>query len=129
MTGTCLHIRWVDDNRRPVAVLDWEMTTIGPAEHDLAWHLTLEATQNELFGRSVPGFLGHDDACRYYEDQAGRPLQSLEWFEVLAMVRSTAIMTRLAYLQEQDGKPPMLPLADNPLLDLLTRRIAEVDAR
>jgi aminoglycoside phosphotransferase (APT) family kinase protein len=118
-----------DADRRPVAVLDWEMTTIGPAEHDLAWYLTLEATQNELFGRSVPGFLDHDEACRYYEARAGRSLQSLEWFEVLAMLRSTAIMTRLAYLQERSGKPPMLPLADNPLLDLLARRIAEADAR
>ena len=56
-----------DEDRRPVAVLDWEMTTIGAPEHDLAWQLTLEATQNELFGRAVPGFLDHDEACAYYE--------------------------------------------------------------
>ena len=31
-----------DADRRPAAVLDWEMTTIGAAEHDLAWYLTLE---------------------------------------------------------------------------------------
>ncbi|HEY3724186.1 MAG TPA: phosphotransferase family protein [Acidimicrobiia bacterium] len=133
-----------DDARRPAAVLDWEMTSIGAAEHDLAWHLTLEATQNELFGRSVPGFLDHDDACAHYEAQAGRSLVDLEWYEVFAMVRSIAIMTRLAYVQEQEGPqpgasatparqsagrdprvvPPMLPIADNPLLDLLSRRIA-----
>ena len=117
------------DDRRPVAVLDWEMTTIGAPEHDLAWYLTLEATQNELFGRRVPGFLDHDEACEYYESLVGRPLQSLAWFEVLAMVRSTAIMTRLAYVQEQDGVTPMLPVADNPLLDLLSRRITEAGGR
>ena len=44
-----------DETRRPVAVLDWEMTTIGAPEHDLAWQLTLEATQNELFGRVGAG--------------------------------------------------------------------------
>ncbi len=114
-----------DANRRPAAVLDWEMTTIGAAEHDVAWYLTLEATQNELFGRSVPGFLDHDAACAYYEARVGRPLQALEWFEVFAMVRSTAIMTRLAYRQEQAGQPPLLPLAENPILDQLTRRVAE----
>ena len=118
-----------DDDRRPVAVLDWEMTTIGPPEHDVAWYLTLEATQNELFGRAVPGFLDHDDACTRYEAQVGRKLQDFEWFEVFAMLRSTAIMTRLAYVQERDGKPPMLPLADNPLLDILARRITDASER
>lgn len=118
-----------DEDRRPVAVLDWEMTTIGAPEHDLAWQLTLEATQNELFGRSVPGFLDHDEACAHYEACAGRSLQDLEWFEVLAMMRSTAIMTRLAHLEAQQGRPPMLPIADNPLLDLLARRIATASAR
>ncbi|MGZ4800197.1 MAG: hypothetical protein ACXVL8_14315, partial [Acidimicrobiia bacterium] len=77
------------------------------------------------FGREVPGFLGHDDACAYYEAAVGRSLQSMEWFEVFALVRSTAIMTRLGYLQQRDGKPPILPLADNPVLDVLARRIRE----
>ncbi len=113
-----------DEGRHPVAVLDWEMTTIGAPEHDLAWQLTLEATQNELFGRAVPGFLDHTAACAHYEARVGRSPQDLEWFEVFAMVRSTAIMTRLAHLQEQSGQPPMLPLTDNPLLDLLARRIS-----
>jgi aminoglycoside phosphotransferase (APT) family kinase protein len=122
------NIIW-DDDRRPVAVLDWEMTTIGAAEHDLAWYLTLEAIQNELLGRTMPGFLGHDEACSYYEAQAGRPLQHLDWFEIFAMVRSSAIMSRLNYLQEREGQKPMLPLADNPLLDILNRRITEASAR
>jgi aminoglycoside phosphotransferase (APT) family kinase protein len=116
------------EERRPAAVLDWEMTSIGAAEHDIAWYLTLEATQNELFGRAVPGFLDHDAACAHYEARVSRPLQALEWFEVFAMVRSSAIMTRLAYLQQQSGQPPLLPLADNPILDQLSRRIAEARA-
>jgi aminoglycoside phosphotransferase (APT) family kinase protein len=118
-----------DEERNPVAVLDWEMTTIGAPEHDLAWYLTLEATQNELFGSTVPGFLDHDDACAYYEARVGRSLQALEWFEVFAMLRSSAIMTRLAVVQEREGSPAMLPIADNPLLDLLSRRITEAGTR
>jgi aminoglycoside phosphotransferase (APT) family kinase protein len=111
------------DDRAPVAVLDWEMTTIGAPEHDLAWYLTLAATQDELFGTTVPGFLDRDAACAHYEARAGRSLRALEWFEVLAMVRSTAIMTRVSWLAERAGTPPMLPLADNPLLDRLARLI------
>jgi aminoglycoside phosphotransferase (APT) family kinase protein len=114
-----------DDEQRPLAVLDWEMTGIGPPEHDVAWYLSLDAIQHELFGRSVPGFLTRDDAIARYEAGLGRPLQDLAWFEILAMVRSTAIMTRLIYLQEQAGQRPMLPMADNPFVGILARRIAE----
>ncbi len=117
-------------DRRPAAVLDWEMTTVGAAEHDLAWYLTLAATQDELFGKTVPGFLDHDAVCARYEARAGRALQSLEWFEVFAMVRSIAIMSRVGLLAERRGDRPMLPLADNPLLDQLARRISTAgDAR
>ncbi len=44
------------------------------------------------------------------------------------MIRSSAIMTRLAVVQERGGGRPMLPIADNPILDLLSRRITEADA-
>ncbi len=114
-----------DEHQRPLAVLDWEMTGIGPAEHDVAWYLSLDAIQHELFGRSVPGFLERDAAISHYEAGLGRPLQDLGWFEILAMVRSTAIMTRLIHLQEQAGQPPMLPMADNPFVGILARRIAD----
>ncbi len=113
-----------DDARAPVAVLDWEMSTIGAAEHDLAWHLTLEATQNELFRRTVPGFLDHDAAVTRYEAHLGRPVHDLEWYEIFALVRSTAIMTRVAHLHELAGQPGYFPIADNPILGILKRRIA-----
>jgi aminoglycoside phosphotransferase (APT) family kinase protein len=117
-----------DEQRTPVAVLDWEMTTIGAPEHDLAWYLTLEWIQNELFGAAVPGFLSHDEACAHYQAQVGRSLQDLDWFEVFALLRSSAIMTRLAVVSEREGGRPMLPIADNPILDLLSRRITEANA-
>ena len=46
----------VDDQADVVAVLDWQMTTVGAAEHDLAWWQVLKATQDELVGRRVDGF-------------------------------------------------------------------------
>ncbi|MGZ4800116.1 MAG: phosphotransferase family protein, partial [Acidimicrobiia bacterium] len=75
-----------DDERRVVAVLDWEMTTIGPAEHDVAWHLALESMQNELFGRGVPGFLDRDALLARYAARNGRALDDLEWFEIFSLV-------------------------------------------
>jgi hypothetical protein len=32
-------------------------------------------------------------------------------------------MTRLGYLRRDAGEPPLLPIDDNPLLDLLRERI------
>ncbi len=118
----------VDDDRTPLAVLDWEMATIGAAEHDLAWMLALDATQHALIGRTVPGFLDHDACVQRYEASLGRPMRDLEWYEVLAAVRSTAIMSRIAHLNDQRGEPNLLAVADNPILDLLARRIDEVSA-
>lgn len=108
-----------------IAVLDWEMASIGAAEHDLAWTLALQATQDQMIGRTVPGFLDHDEVVARYEARLGRRVKDLEWYEIFAMVRSTAIMTRISILNERLGKPSFLPIADNPILDLLARRIAE----
>jgi aminoglycoside phosphotransferase (APT) family kinase protein len=112
-----------DDTMAPVAVLDWEMTTVGAAEHDVAWWRTLEAVQDEFFGRRVPGFPSADDARAHYESRLGRRLQHLAWFEVLALVRSVAVMTRLAILGERAGQPGLFPIADNPLVGIIQRRI------
>lgn len=115
----------VDDTWAPRAVLDWEMATIGAAEHDLAWLLTLQATQDALVGRTLAGFVDHDEAVRCYEARLGRPVQDLAWYEVLAAVRSTAILSRIAHLNDQRGAPNFFPIADNPILDLLTDRIEQ----
>lgn len=115
----------VDDDRHPVAVLDWEMATIGAAEHDLAWALALQTMQDALIRRTVPGFLDHDACVQRYESRLGRPVQDLEWYEVLASVRSTAILSRIGYLNEQQGEPNDFPIVDNPILDMLKRQIDE----
>lgn len=114
-----------DDARHLEAVLDWEMASIGAAEHDLAWMLSLQATQDGMIGRTVPGFLEADAAVARYEARLGRPVRDLAWYEVFAMVRSTAVMTRISILNERRGEPSLLPIADNPILDLLARRITE----
>ena len=45
-----------DEARAVVAVLDWDLASIGPPEMDLGWHLGLEFMMEELFGRRVAGF-------------------------------------------------------------------------
>jgi aminoglycoside phosphotransferase (APT) family kinase protein len=113
----------VGDGLDPLAVLDWDMTTIGAPEHDLAWFTSLDLTMHHLFGQRPPGFPDRAATVKLFEEHGGRAASDLEWYETLAMVRSTAIMTRISYLRLQAGEPIMLPIDDNPILDLLASRI------
>ena len=112
------------DDLAPLAVLDWDMASIGAREHDVAWFTMLESTMRSLFGKHLAGFPDRDGTIAQYESLSGHTLQDFEWYEILALVRSTAIMTRIAYLHRDAGLPSPLPIEDNPLLDLLAARIA-----
>jgi aminoglycoside phosphotransferase (APT) family kinase protein len=111
------------DDLLPLAVLDWDMTTVGAPEHDLAWFTSLDLTMHQLFGKRADGFPSRADTIALFEEGEGRPVQDLEWYETLAMVRSTAIMTRIGYQRLGADEPLILPIDDNPLLDLLRVRI------
>jgi aminoglycoside phosphotransferase (APT) family kinase protein len=112
------------DDLHPLAVLDWDMTSIGAPEHDLAWFTSLGFTMHQLFGRRPGGFPDRDGTVARFEELSGRPVRDLEWYETLAMVRSTAVMTRISFLRRDAGEPLMLPIEDNVILDLLTARLA-----
>ncbi len=112
-----------DDGASPLAVLDWDMTTVGAPEHDVAWFTSLDLTQHRLFGERADGFLDRDATVARFEELSGRGLRDLAWYETLAMVRSAAIMTRISILRQDAGKAPMLPIDDNPILDLLRTRL------
>ena len=107
------------------AVLDWEMATLGAPEHDLGWWFGLEAMQDELVGGRADGFPSLAELRDRYEAGLARPLQDLAWYETFALFRSAAILTRISILQQRAGLEPRLPLADNPVLDHLRRRLQE----
>jgi aminoglycoside phosphotransferase (APT) family kinase protein len=112
-----------DESRVPVAVLDWEMSTFGAPEHDIGWHLALDATMDALYGNRVDGFPTHAAAVAMYERGLGRSLVDPQWFETFALFRSTAIMTRLGVLHERVGRPGAFPIERNPIHALLRDRI------
>ncbi len=98
------------DDLAPNAVLDWDMASIGAPEHDVAWLTSLETTTRTLLGRHLDGFPDRDGTIAQYESHRGLRLRDLPWYEVLAAVRSTAIMTRIGYLHRDAGLPD--PAAD-----------------
>lgn len=112
------------DDRSVTAVLDFEQASIGPAEMDLAWYLALDDLTNHFVKRTVPGFLPRAEIVARYEAALGRTVRDLEWHEIFALVRSTAINERQARLAAESGVAyPGVAGDDNPVLALIARRI------
>jgi aminoglycoside phosphotransferase (APT) family kinase protein len=89
---------------RPVAVLDWEMAMLGPAEVDVAFFLYFQRFFSQGLGvPDLPGFPGRDQAIATYERRAGRKLDDLFFYEVFAAWRNATVMLRIADLYEARG--------------------------
>jgi aminoglycoside phosphotransferase (APT) family kinase protein len=109
----------------PKAVLDWDMVAAGPIEMDLAWFLALDRVPFDLTGVSVPGFGSHDEAVAVVEGRIGRRLVDLEWYEIFALVRASAVSTRIGTLFERAGQPTLFKPGEGPTLDAAWTRIGE----
>ncbi len=105
------------------AVLDWDMTSIGAPEHDLAWFTSLDFTMQHLVGGRLAGFWDRADVVARFEELSGRSIMHLAWYETFAMLRSTAILTRINVLRQDMGRPLLFPFDKNPMLDLLAMRL------
>lgn len=113
-----------DEGRlRPRAVLDWDMVSAGPAEMDVAWFLALEALLTDLTGMAVSGFGTREETIAVVEAGLGRAMQDLGWYEVFALVRASAVSTRIALLFERAGQRSMFRVGEDPTLAAATKRI------
>jgi aminoglycoside phosphotransferase (APT) family kinase protein len=84
----------------PVAVLDWEMATIGPPEVDLAWLTFFQqffAGMADQYGLPpVPAMFDPGETAATYERLSGRTLEDLRWYEAFAGLRSGTILARMS---------------------------------
>jgi aminoglycoside phosphotransferase (APT) family kinase protein len=75
---------------RPVAVLDWEMATVGPRELDVAWIIFAHMVFQELAGLAglagLPDVMREEDVRSTYEELTGTALGDLRWFYVYSGV-------------------------------------------
>jgi aminoglycoside phosphotransferase (APT) family kinase protein len=83
----------------PVAVLDWEMASVGPPEVDLAWVTFFQrffASMAEQYGLPpVPAMFHPDDTVATYERLSGETLDRLAWYEAFAALRFGIILARM----------------------------------
>jgi aminoglycoside phosphotransferase (APT) family kinase protein len=75
---------------RPVAVLDWEMATVGPRELDVSWIIFAHMVFQELAGLAglpgLPDVLREEDVRATYEQLTGASLGDLHWFYIYSAV-------------------------------------------
>lgn len=74
----------------PVAVLDWEMATVGPREFDLAWisfaHMVFQELTKLAGMPGMPDFLTESDVRATYRELTGVEIGDLDWFYVYSAV-------------------------------------------
>jgi aminoglycoside phosphotransferase (APT) family kinase protein len=87
-----------DDPGTIVAVLDWEMSTLGDPLADLGLFLlywgradTQVIATGEAIG-SQPGFLSRDEIVERYARVSGRPVDALDWYQIFAAYKLAIIV-------------------------------------
>ena len=101
------------ENYKPVAVLDWEMATLGPREMDAAWMVFAHMVFQELAGLAgmpgLPDFMREDDVKATYAAATGVELGDLNWFYIYSGViwccvfmRTSARRVRFGEIEKPD---------------------------
>lgn len=83
----------------PVAVLDWEMATVGPCELDLGWFVYLHRFFQDLAELAglpgLPGFLRRQDVERRYAERTGHVPREMDFYTAYAAIVHGVIMYRI----------------------------------
>jgi len=96
---------------RLVAILDWEMSTVGDPLADLGWMVSFWREPDdpveegfEDLGRvtALPGFTSRTELVRRYEEQTGTDVRGLDWYQVLAIWK-LAILLEGSYARHLAG--------------------------
>jgi aminoglycoside phosphotransferase (APT) family kinase protein len=98
---------------KPIAVLDWEMATLGPREMDVAWMIFAHMVFQELAGLAglpgMPDFMREADVKATYAERTGFELGDLHWFYVYSGViwacvfmRTSARRVRFGEIEQPD---------------------------
>lgn len=120
---------------RPVAVLDWEMMTLGPRELDVAWMIFAHMVFQELAGLAtlpgLPDVMREDDVRATYRECTGMELGDLQWFYVYSALMWAIVFMRTSARRihfgelEQPNDPTTCPESIFYHAALLKRLIGE----
>jgi len=125
------NVMWdLSDRPRPLALLDWEMSTIGDPLADFGWMLTYWSEPSDSEARRgvvssmepAPGYLTRREMVELYERKSGRAMDDVAFYEAFALFK-LAIILEGSYSRHLSGQ------ADDPIFatyDVRVPAIAEV---
>ncbi|HEY3686591.1 MAG TPA: phosphotransferase family protein [Streptosporangiaceae bacterium] len=109
----------------PLALLDWENAALGAPEEDLAWFCYLDRHHSDGINvPRLPGFPGRTETIAGYEEMLGRPLEDLDYYEVLSAFKFAVIMARIGQAFIDFELVP--PDSDFPVNNTATQLLARV---
>ncbi|MEC3954949.1 phosphotransferase family protein [Nocardia sp. CDC153] len=92
----------------PVAVLDWEMATIGPRELDVAWivfgHRVFHGIAKTFGLPGMPDFMREEDVRAAYAEHSGVELADLTWYTMFAALNYAVVFLRAGGRQIHFGE-------------------------
>jgi len=108
----------------PVAVVDWEMVSVGPGQIDLGWMVFMHRFFQDLAEQyglpGMPDFMRGADVADTYAGCTGVEPGDLRWYLMYAAVRFGALSARLALRQVRFGEITEAPDLDEMLLPRAT---------
>lgn len=108
----------------PVAVLDWEMASLGPREIDLSWFQYLHMFFADLAAAyglpGMPAFMRRNDVVATYEELTGHRARDMDWYGMLAATRYGVVSLRTGIRGVKFSQAPMPDDVD----DLIMHRSA-----
>jgi aminoglycoside phosphotransferase (APT) family kinase protein len=82
-----------------IAVIDWEMATLGNPVQDLSWYIYLDRHHGEGIGvERLAGLPSREETVARWESRTGlsAPADQVEYYEIFAGMRFAVIMVRVA---------------------------------
>ena len=142
--ATLVHNDWKLDNvmldpadpGTVVAVLDWELCTLGDPLVDLGTFLCYWTEEGEPYARqgaaaltSLPGWLTRAELVERYAARSGRDVSTIAWYEVFALYK-TAVVVQQIYIRWKRGQTKDERFgAMAPRVEALARSAAELAER
>ena len=114
---------------RVVAVMDWEMVSLGNAVSDLGWWLFLQRFHTDGTGVPLPGgMLTRDESIALWEDRVGRRAEHVDFYEIVAGFHFTLVMMRIVGMFKELDPQSYTPGGDiyNPV-SMLTAGLLGID--
>jgi len=114
---------------RLVAILDWEMATIGYPLADVGYMMIYWTEPSDDTGRfnlqsvtTLPGFPTRQELVAGYEQRSGRSMQALDWYVALALWKAVVFM-------EGNYKRALAGSTDDPYLKTFGEGVVELAQR